>query len=187
MPPSPTVEDIDTFVSKFDDIVHTTPPAEPGDGWVQLLIERRFNPASFVNASQGLFYVNLFPPIPANLNFFNVRTLEYRAYFMPLDVVRADVALSVDFFHGGQSTFVRADNKIAFTFTHSVWNDTNLYFKPQTEGCPFTGHIPCKEPQCSSTFNLSPYGQWVVQVNPGVFTDALAGSDGAGDAVSRAV
>jgi hypothetical protein len=48
----------------------------------QITFNRTTNPESFVNASQGLFYLQVY--VPANCSFYNVRTTDYRAYFLPM-------------------------------------------------------------------------------------------------------
>ena len=173
LPIYPIPEDIVKFVTRFDQIVAEGQPAQQGNAWAELKLTRESNPESFAVASQGVFYVTISMPPDENLTFFNVRTEDYRAYFLPLTVEQPDIDVSTFFTHGGLSEFVNPDTKQHFIFAHHPFTDTSLFFKSQTEACPVTQHV-CQPPQCSRNFDLSPYGVWKLQVNPGVFEDINA-------------
>jgi hypothetical protein len=114
--------------------------------------------------------------MPEFPTFVNIRTLNYRAYFLPLGVEHNvnkttghNITVATVFNHSGTSQF-KDKSLRTWNFTHDTFSDTNSAFKPNTLACPQGGHI-CEPPQCAGTFNLSPYGLWTVQVNPGYFTD----------------
>ena len=80
--------------------------------------------------------------------------------------------------HAGLSAFVDASSKALWRFTHAVFDDTSLQFISGTAGCTTTNRTSCPQPQCASSFNLSPYGLWKLEISPewfatGVEIDAL--------------
>jgi hypothetical protein len=122
-----------------------------------------------LNATQGIFNLQVY--LPANCSFYNVRTTDYRAYFLPLGGETATL-MNVQFSHSGLSAFMDDENN-TYLFTHEAWSDPTPFYLPNTEACPYSQHS-CQPPQCDSEFNLSPYGLWTIQVNPGAFADISA-------------
>jgi hypothetical protein len=80
--------------------------------------------------------------------------------------------MNVQFSHSGLSAFMDDENN-TYLFTHEAWSDPTPFYLPNTEACPYSQHS-CQPPQCDSEFNLSPYGLWTIQVNPGAFADISA-------------
>jgi hypothetical protein len=134
--------------------------------WAQIRFNKTTNPEAFLNASSGTFYLQV--SLPANTTFYNVRTTDYRAYFLPLGTEVATL-MNVQFTHAGLSQFIDGNNA-SYSFTHEEWVDTTPFYLPNTEGCPYSSHS-CLEPQCGSESNLSPFGLWTLQVNPDAFQD----------------
>ncbi len=72
----------------------------------------------------------------------------------------------------GLSQFLDESNN-SYSFTHEQWSDPTPFYYPNTPACPYSQHV-CEAPQCSTEFNLSPYGLWTIQVNPDAFQNISA-------------
>eukprot|EP00042_Codosiga_hollandica_P023436 m.92869 g.92869 ORF g.92869 m.92869 type:complete len:1046 (+) comp51183_c0_seq1:84-3221(+) len=170
MPAYPTPQDIDTFVTQFNQLVIQHEGNVTGQLWAQISYNTTANPEAFTNSSQGVFYLQV--SLPQNGSFYNVRTSDYRAYFLPQGIEVNSGVLDVEFEHDGMSQFLDSNGTL-WSFAHNPWTDGTPLYYTNTLACPISQHV-CLPPQCASTFNLSPYGLWTLRVNPDVFVNISA-------------
>lgn len=67
------------------------------------------------------------------------------------------------------ATATAAAATTVWTFTQPLTSDFNSYYQPQTKACPVGDPHDCTALQCSTTWNVSPYGSWLIELDSSYF------------------
>lgn len=160
LPPNPSSDDFNYLLQRFQTDVQNVLQRHQDQTvlWANYHLRRSDNPDAFRDFdTKGSVQFSIM--VPNSTRYTDVRTLNYRAFFLPTSEVSSPGVMNLKVEHDPPFEFLAANGQ-RWNFTNKGIVDSGLWVNGSSL-CPVS-HKKCEPPQCSTYINLSPYGTWTV-------------------------